>query len=292
MIDLPDIKGKYKYNTNISKYSYFKTGGVADILFIPADKNDLIHFIKNYDKDLKINVIGAGSNLLIKDSGVRGIVILTENLKDIKLLNNGNIYCNSGVLGSRLYNFAKNKGYSGYEFLGLIPGTIGGACKMNAGCYGMCIKDILLDIETIDLNGNIKTYSVEECNMEYRKNNLPNDLIFLGATFKKTSHLDKKTIESNFKELLMKKISSQPINEKTCGSTFKNLEDISAWKVVKELGFQGVDYNGVRMSEKNANFLINSNGNSTKIENLIRLIQEKARKERHIELELEIKIIE
>lgn len=278
-----------KKDENLAKYSNFKTGGNAEYLFIPNTQEELLNFLKT--NTTEITIIGAGSNILIRDGGIRGTVIITKNLNNITI-NDNTIISECGTTTSKLFNIAKNNNIAGFEFLACIPGTVGGACKMNAGCYNNEIKDILINIKTTDFKGNIKTFSVEECNMQYRKNNLPENLIFLEATFAIKDKKDKKYIENIFQQMLNKKISTQPINEKTCGSTFKNIDKIPAWKIIQNLGLQNIDYNGVKFSEKHANFLLNINNKFSKnIENLIDISIEKAKKELNINLDLEIKII-
>lgn len=291
MIKLPKIQGEYKFNENLAKYSWFKTGGNAEVVFIPKDQKDLINFLQNIDKNIKITIIGNGSNLLIRDGGIEGVVILLKKLTKVEIKNN-NLIAECGAGNIKVYNVAKNNNIANYEFLGTIPGTVGGACKMNAGCYNSDISKILKSIKTLDSNGNVKTFSLEECKMEYRKNNLSDDLIFLEAEFFIFEQNNKNEIAIKYNEMVEKRNNSQPIHEKTCGSTFKNLPNYPAWKIIQELGFQGIEYNGVKMSEKHANFLINvSSKTSDNIENLINIIKEKAKIEKNIDLDTEIKII-
>jgi UDP-N-acetylmuramate dehydrogenase len=280
-----------EFNKNIAGYSGFKTGGNAEILFTPKNQESLIDFLKNRDKNLEITVIGGGYNLLIRDGGINGVVILTKNFKNIFIKNN-TLVAESGVLTSKLFNFTKANNIGGFEFLGCIPGTVGGACKMNAGCYNCEIKDIIIEIKAVDFDGNIKIFSLKDCNMEYRKNNLPDNLIFLETKFVIGEKKDKNEIEKIFKEMMDKKIETQPLNEKTCGSVFKNLSDKPAWKIIKELGLQDVDINGTKFSEKHANFLVNNSSKySSNIENAIDIAQKRAKSELNIDLELEIKIV-
>ncbi len=289
--NLPILKeNSYLFDVELSNFSFFKSGGKADVMYFPDSIDELIYFLKNFEHKDKIFVIGAGSNLLIRDSGFRGVVIGLKNLNNITL-NNNKINCGCGTLNSKLFNFVKSNCIADYEFLALIPGTIGGACRMNAGCYGHCISDILEYIEAVDPYGNIKRFYKDEFKLDYRYNSLPENLIFVNACFGVTRYDTKQNILDSFNEKLKRKIDSQPINEKTCGSTFKNLPDYPAWKIIQELGFQGVEFNNVKMSEKHANFLINCGGTSTDIENLIKLIKDKAKTEKNIDLELELKIL-
>lgn len=280
--------GIFKKNENLAKYSGFKCGGNAETFFIPNNQECLIEFLKKNTE--KINIIGDGYNLLIRDGIIDGVTILTKNINQIDLLDN-KIIVGCGTSNLKLFNFTKKNSIGGFEFLGCIPGTVGGACKMNAGCYGSEVKDILLGIRTVNLNGEMRYFSKEECDFSYRNNNLPEDLIFLEAIFDSSNYKSVDNIDITFKQMLEKKLKTQPTGEKTCGSTFKNPSGISAWKVIKDLGLSGYNYNGARFSEKHANFLINNNSNPKNIEELIKMAQEKAMSKFGIELELEIKII-
>lgn len=290
-MQLPKVRGEYKFNENLAKYTWFKTGGNAEILFIPADKDDLVNFLKENNNKLPITVIGNGSNLLIRDGGIDGVVIFLNKLNNVEFVNH-KIFAESGSLTAKVYLIARDNEIGGFEFFGTIPGTVGGACKMNAGCYGKNTSMILENIEIVDYFGNIKKLTVEECGMSYRKNSLPENIIFLNAVFKCDEKRDKKEIEELYKSYILKRQETQPINEKTCGSTFKNIENYPAWKVIKDLGFQNIEYNGVKMSEKHANFLINvSSTKSQYIEELILEIQKRAKEKLNLDLECEIKII-
>lgn len=289
---LPKVRGEIIENSSLSKYSWFQVGGNADVIFKPADLEDLQIFLKNVDKNIPITVIGGGSNLLIRDGGVNGVVIvLKDSFKKIKFMNN-NLFAECGALNYKLYEFAKNECIDDYAFIGTIPGTIGGAIRGNAGCYGSEIKDILISLTTLDLQGNIKIFSKNECNFEYRKNNLPDDLIFINATFKASRDAPTEDIEKEYNEMLEKRNSSQPQGVKTCGSTFKNMPNMPAWKVVQQLGYQNKEINGAKMSEKHANFMVNT-GNATakSLEELGELIIADAKNKLNINLEWEIKII-
>jgi len=289
---LPRVKGEILENTSLARYSWFQVGGNAEVAFKPADLDDLQNFLKNIDKNIPITVIGGGSNMLIRDGGVDGVVIiLKDSFKNIELKNN-TIEVECGVLNSKLYDFAKKNQIGNYEFIGTIPGTIGGAIRGNAGCYGSETKDILISVTAIDLNGNIKVFSKEECNFEYRKNNLPSDLIFIKAILKADTKKSMADIENTYNEMIQKRNSSQPQGVKTCGSTFKNMPDMPAWKIVQQLGYQGKEINGAKMSEKHANFMVNTGTATAKnLEELGEMIRVDAKNKLNLDLEWEIKII-
>lgn len=288
MVDINKL-GIFKKNESLAKYSGFKSGGNAEILFIPNNQDCLIKFLENNDK--KINIIGNGYNLLIRDGTIDGVTILTKNINQIDFLDN-KIIVGCGTSNLKLFNFTKKNSIGGFEFLGCIPGTVGGACKMNAGCYGSEIKDILIGIKTVNFRGEIAYFNKEECNLSYRKNGLEDNFIFLEVIFDGSIYRSIENIDINFKKMLNEKLKTQPTGGKTCGSTFKNPVGVSAWKVITNLGLNDYDYNGVKFSGKHANFLINNENSSSKnIEELIKIAQEKAKSEFGIELELEIKII-
>lgn len=288
---LPKTKGKITFNKKLDKYSWFGVGGEGEVIFEPEDINDLQNFLQNIDKDIPITIIGGGSNLLIRDGGIDGIIIILKNMKKIELLNN-NIVAECGALNYKLYEFTKNKSIDGYEFLGTIPGTIGGAISGNAGCYGSEVKDVLISVEAMDLRGNIKTFTNKDCNFEYRKNNLPKDLIFIKATFDASKNKEPEEIEQEFLAMQEKRKNSQPYGVKTCGSTFKNPTEKPAWKIVQELGYQNKEINNAVMSLKHANFMVNmGNAKAKDLENLGNTIIKDAKEKLNINLEWEIKII-
>jgi len=292
MIKIPEVKGQILLNSSLAKYSWFQVGGNADIIFKPKDIDDLKSFLSQIDKKIPIIVIGGGSNLLIRDGGFKGVVIiLKDSLNDIKLTEN-KIEVSAGILNSKIYKFAKENNISGYEFLGTIPGTIGGAARGNAGCYGSEIKDFIISLEAIDFNGTIHNFTNEDCKFEYRKNNLPNDLIFTKIILKGDTKKSKEEIEKTYQEMLNKRLASQPSGVKTCGSTFKNPIEKPAWKIIQELGYQNKEINGAKMSEKHANFMVNTGTATAKdLENLGNLIIKEALEKQNIKLEWEIRII-
>ena len=280
------------YNVDLSKYTRFKTGGIAEVFFEPETQKELIDFLKNKQYKKPLNIIGACSNILIMDGLIRGTVINTKKLNKVKIENNF-LITECGALNSKVFSVARQNEIANFEFLGCIPGTIGGACKTNAGCYNFELKDILEKVKVVDFDGNIKYYTIEECKMEYRKNNLPSNLIYLELFFK-IEKTTRENIDNIFKEMFFKKKNSQPIYENTCGSTFKNIDkNTPAWKIIQELKLQNIDFNGVCYSDKHANFLINKNNKYSKnIKDLIDLTIYRAKKELNINLELEIQIME
>lgn len=292
MSNLPNVKGQILLNSSLAKYSWFQVGGNADIIFKPKDIDDLKSFLLQIDKKIPIIVIGGGSNLLIRDKGFKGAVIILKDIFNSINLKDNQLEIGSGTLNSKIYQFAKENEISGYEFLGTIPGTIGGAVRGNAGCYGYEIKDFLISIVAVDLNGKIHNFTNDDCKFEYRKNNLPSDLIFTKIILKIGAKKPKDEIEKIHLEFQEKRLASQPHGVRTCGSTFKNPQEKPAWKIIQELGYQNIEINGAKMSEKHANFMVNTGtATATDLENLGNLIIKEAKEKLNIKLEWEIKII-
>ena len=277
---------------NLSKFSWFNLGGPAEIFFKPANYNELASLLKIYQDNKKINIIGAGSNTLIRDGGIEGITIkLSTEFSFIKLLNDNIIEVGAATLDRKLSDFATKNSLSGFEFLSCIPGSIGGGIKMNSGCYGEEISKILVSLKAIDRKGKIKEIKRDEIKFSYRSCDLSDELIILSAKFKGDLK-DKSNIEKKQLELIKRKKETQPSQVKTCGSTFKNPKDRKAWKLIKESGCEKISVGKAKISEKHCNFFINEGGaTSNDIEQLIEKVKNQVLKKTGINLELEIKII-
>jgi UDP-N-acetylmuramate dehydrogenase len=282
-------------NVNLSNYSWFNLGGNADFFFKPNDKNQLIEFLSEAKKNnLKITILGAGSNTLFRDNGVKGAVIkLGSNFSYTKLISKNSIETGAATLDRKVANFAKDNKLANLEFLSCIPGSIGGAIIMNSGCYENEISKILISIEVIDIkNLVVREIKNKDIKFSYRGTNLSEDLIIISAKFKGLAG-DKYKIEKKQFDLIERKKLSQPSRIKTCGSTFKNInKDKKAWKLIKEAGCDNFKEGDAIISQKHCNFFINNgNAKSTDIENLINRVKEIVYKKTGVNLELEIKII-
>ncbi len=282
---------KILFNEILSKYSWFNLGGKADILFKPDNIEELTSFLKK-NKLKSINILGAGSNTLIRDGGVKNVTIkLSSKFSYLKLRNNNIIEAGAATLDKKLSNYATENSLSGMEFLSGIPGSIGGAIKMNSGCFGKEVSEILHSVKVIDLKGCIKELPAKDINFVYRGSDLPSDLIVLSAQFigKKLSISE---IKKKQEDILKKKKLAQPSQIKTCGSTFKNPSNQKAWELIKNSGCNNFKVGDAKISEKHSNFFIN-NGKATSndIEQLIYKVQKKVLEMTNIKLELEIKII-
>ena len=281
-------------NKKLSNYSWFNLGGPAEYLFKPKNKKQLIDFFKENKKNkLKITILGAGSNTLIRDNGIKGAVIkLGSTFSDIKLIGKNRIEAGAATLDRKVANFAKENEIGGLEFLSCIPGSIGGAIIMNSGCYGHEISNNLVSINAIDIKKceeiEIKRQDVK---FFYRGTDLPKDLIITSVKLEgKTS--SRSLIEKKQNEMIKKKKLSQPSQIKTCGSTFKNLRDKKAWELIKQTGSNKFKEGDAIISEKHNNFFVNNgNAKSADIEKLIERVQKSVNEKTGVNLELEIKII-
>ena len=286
------IKGKITFNENLSKFSWFNIGGPAKIVYRPANIKELSFFLKETKIKDGIKVLGLGSNTLIRDGGYNGIIIkLGKPFSHINMFSDNILVSGVSALDKQVSNFALDKSLSGFEFLLCIPGTIGGAIRMNSGCYGHDISKILLSVQAMDLNGNIKVIPSSKIKFHYRGSDLDNDLIFISATLK-GSIINRNEIEKKMKIFSDEKQKSQPLNIKTCGSTFKNSENKKAWELIKESGCNGMKVGDAQISEKHCNFFVNKgSANSKDLEKLISKVKKNVFNQTGINLELELQII-
>ena len=282
-------------NVNLASYSWFNLGGPAQYFYKAKDKNQLIEFLEEAKKEkLNITIIGAGSNILFRDKGVKGVVIkLGTDFSFVKLENKNIIHTGAATLDRKVSDFAKENNLSNLEFLSCIPGSIGGAIIMNSGCYEDDISKILLSIRVL----NKHSLKEEEINKEdikflYRDTNLNKNFIVLSAKLKGITS-EQKFIEKKQSLLVQKKKKSQPNQIKTCGSTFKNTsKGKKAWMLIKESGCHNFSEGNASISEKHCNFFVN-NGKATSkdIETLIEKVRNRVLEKTGENLELEIKII-
>ena len=284
------------FNEDLKKKNWFNIGGKVKVFFKANDLNDLVELLKILDHREKIHIIGAGSNMLITDEVYDGVIIkLGKNFNRLSVLNSNIIISGTAVLDKKLAEFAAENSLSGFEFLACIPGTIGGGLKMNAGCFGREIKDILVSIQAVDKTGNVLTIPSEEINFDYRNNDLSDDLIFLSASFKGEKQDTQKIIESMSK-LKIKKDNNQPTKIKTSGSTFKNPIKITtkkAWELIRESVPAGTKFGDACISEKHSNFFVNKdNASFDDMKKLINFVEKSVFKKTGINIEKEIKILE
>ena len=278
---------------DLSKYSWFNLGGPADIFFRPESKDQLKKFLNEIKvNNFNIHILGAGSNTLIRDSGVKGVVIkLGSKFSNIKLLTKDTIEVGAAILDRKVSDFAKNNDIGDMEFLSCIPGSIGGGIIMNSGCYGSDISKILVSIKVVDDKGNEKEIKNNEIAFHYRGTNLPKNYIILSAKLKGTVS-SKQLITKKQEELIFRKKESQPSQIKTGGSTFKNINGKKAWVLIKESGCDKFKVGDAKISEKHCNFFLNNGkAKAADVEKLIKKVRQEVKKKTGINLELEIKII-
>ena len=284
-----------KINVNLSNYSWFNLGGNAEYFYKAKDKNQLIEFLDEAKrKKLKTTILGAGSNILFRDKGVKGVVIkLGNDFSYSNLFEKNIVVAGAATLDRKVANFAKENSLENLEFLSCIPGSIGGAVIMNSGCYEHDISKVLLSVQAIDKN-NLSEIEIkkEDIKFSYRGTNLPEDLIIISAKFQ-GSIGKKEEIEKKQSDFIKKKKLSQPSQIKTCGSTFKNVsKKIKAWKLIKHSGCENYKEGDAIISEKHCNFFVNNgNAKASDIEKLIKKVKKKVHEKTGVNLELEIKII-
>lgn len=286
---LPHVAGRLVANASMARLSWFRTGGNADILFEPADEADLLKVLRRLPGNIPITVIGVGSNLLVRDGGIEGLVIrLGRGFSEI--CTRGNVVsAGAGAMDVHVAKAAADKGLAGLEFLVGVPGTIGGAVCMNAGAYGREVKDVLLHAHTVDRFGHVEELSPSDFNFSYRHAELTQDKIILKAAFS-ASHGNPEEIRVRMKEISSARADSQPLGTRTGGSTFKNPDGTNAWKLVDEAGCRGLRIGDAQVSEKHCNFLINHGGaTAAQIEELGETVRARVLEHSGVELEWEIK---
>ena len=291
-----EFKNNVKFDYDLKKKNWFNIGGNTKIYFKASNLKELINFLKRIENKEKIFILGGGSNTLITDKTYDGVVIkLTNNFNNISLLSDDIIIAGSAVSDKSLSEFAMNNDLGGFEFLSCIPGTVGGGIKMNAGCFGREFKDILISIQAINKMGQVITIPAKEINFKYRDSKLPDNLIFLSASFKgkkKNSNL----IEKEMTKIKKKKEKAQPTRIKTSGSTFKNPLDQSekkVWQLIKESVSLEKSFGDACISKKHCNFFINKgHAKFDDMKKLIEFVSENVFKKTGVKLETEIKILE
>lgn len=293
---LPEVRGKLSANVPLAPYTWFRVGGPADALFIPKDEADLALFLSSTPDDIPVQVLGVASNTLVRDGGVPGVVIRLGPAFAKISTDKITVRAGAAALDNKVARTAAKAGIAGLEFYAGIPGTIGGALRMNAGCYGGETKDVLVEAVAIDRRGRRQVMPLEELGYSYRHSAAPLDLIFVEAVFNGTQD-DPAAIEARIASITSRREESQPIREKTGGSTFKNPDPEQsggrgAWQVIDAAGGRGFTVGGAQMSEKHCNFMINKyNATAADIEALGDTIQQKVSKSQGVELEWEIKRI-
>lgn len=293
---LPEVRGRYTMDASLAQSTWFQVGGNADVLYKPADLDDLQHFLKYCPADVPVLIIGVASNLIIRDGGVDGVVIkLGREFAGVTADpdNPNQIIAGAAALDSNVALVAQKMGLAGLEFLSGIPGTVGAGVRMNAGCYGGEFCEILVEVTAIDRQGNLHRVTPAELGMHYRHIDAPKDWIFTQAIFRGVASTTE-DVAATMDAIKQKREASQPIREKTGGSTFANPErDIpgagSAWQAVDAAGCRGMTLGGAQISPLHCNFMINMGGaTAADLENLGETVRRKVKANSGIDLRWEI----
>ena len=294
-----DTRGSITKDKNLSQITWLRVGGPADLFFMPADTKDLIDFLKILPKEIDVFTIGVGSNILVRDGGIRGAVIrLGSGFKNISFRNN-RIIAGASALDAHVASKAADNGLD-LTFLRTIPGSIGGAIRMNAGCYGSYVADHFISAKVLNRSGELFNLSSKDLEFSYRQCNIPEEYIILEAVFEAKSG-EPSDLHAKMKNQLAKRDASQPSKERTAGSTFRNpsgfsstgetddIHDLKAWKLIDDAGMRGATCGGAKISEKHSNFLINT-GTATAydLENLGELVRKSVFKKSKVKLEWEL----
>jgi UDP-N-acetylmuramate dehydrogenase len=288
---LPKVRGTLTENAPLDRETWFRAGGPAEVLFRPADRDDLIKFLRDKPRDVAVTVIGLGSNLLVRDGGVAGVVIrLGKQLAEIDV-DGEEVSAGAGAGDVAVSSAARDAGLAGFEFLSGIPGTIGGALRMNAGAYGREMKDAFVECKALDPDGGLHKLRAEQMGFAYRHCAVPEDWIFTSAVMR-GSREERSVIEARMAEIRRQREESQPMRTRTGGSTFANPPGHKAWKLIDDAGCRGLRIGGAMVSEKHTNFLINTgDASGSDLEELGEEVRRRVANTSGITLEWEIRRI-
>lgn len=289
---LPTVRGKLLRDEPLGPYTWFRVGGNADVLFIPADPDDLADFLKALDPVVPVQVLGVGSNVIVRDGGVQGVVVRLAGRPFGSVTVEGEtVTAGAGALDAMVARAAAKAGVAGLEFYAGIPGTIGGALTMNAGCYGAETKDVLVSAWGLNRAGERVDYQLADFGYTYRHSEAPADIIWIEATYRGRPD-DPAAVQARMTAITERRETTQPIREKTGGSTFKNPEGHSSWKLVDEAGWRGRPFGGAKFSELHSNFMINfADATAADIEGLGEAVRADVKDKFGVDLQWEIRRI-
>ena len=304
---LPPVRGKLLSDASLAPYTWFRVGGPADHLFLPADEDDLADFLQALDPAIPVTVLGVGSNVIVRDGGIEGVVIRLMGKYWGEIAQTGDLQLTArpGALDLSVAKAAATHGITGLEFLSGIPGSLGGATRTNAGCYGRELRDVLVQLEGIRRDGSRIAYQgpgrdlgLPEAQFSYRHTKLPDDLIVTRLTLEGTDKGDPDTIRAEIEALQARRAETQPIKDKTSGSTFANPDppgtpdQRSAWKLIDAAGCRGLKVGGAQVSPKHCNFLINTgDATAADLEALGELVRARVCQTQGVELRWEVRRI-
>jgi UDP-N-acetylmuramate dehydrogenase len=287
----PQFRGLLLQDESMARHCSWRCGGRAELYYEPVDKQDLSDFLKTLDINKAITWLGLGSNLLVRDGGIKGVVIgVLNRLNEIRLLDNGQVYAECGVTCAKLARFCQKHSLADAEFFAGIPGTVGGALNMNAGAFGFETWQFVDRLEMMNRHGQIVQKSADQFEPRYRKVDRGADEWFVAGVFQFPQKKDESG--SKIKELLKKRNASQPIGQPSCGSVFKNPKGDYAARLIQASGLKGYAKGGACVSEKHANFIINTGtATAAELEGLILYVQSMVKEKFDVELHTEVKII-
>ena len=260
---LPGVRGRYAFDVDLSRTVWFRAGGRADVVFRPADIDDLAHFLATRPADVPVTVVGLGSNILVRDGGVEGVVVrLRQGFRDVRVRwqdERALVDVGAGALDTNVARHCRDQGVDGLAFLSGIPGTVGGALRMNAGAYGYEMADVVVEARALDGNGAMHVLAPDAMGLSYRHSSVPDGWIFVSAVL--AGRLgEPAAIARHMEEINAAREASQPIRARTGGSTFTNPDGHKAWELIDEAGGRGLARGGARISEQHCNFIVNAGG--------------------------------
>ena len=283
------VRGKIKPDAPLAPLVWFKSGGAAETLFEPADQSDLVDYLKSLAPDVPVMALGLGSNLIVRDGGVPGVVVrLGKALAKVEALDAVTLRCGGGASGILVSSTARDAGIAGVEFLRSIPGTVGGFVRMNGGAYGREVKDVLVECDVVLRSGEVVTMAAGELGYTYRHSELPGQAIVVSATFRGVPD-DPTAIQAEMDRIAQSREEAQPLRSRTGGSTFKNPPGHKAWALIDAAGCRGLMHGGAQVSGKHCNFLLNlGDATSSDIEELGEEVRRRVAAKTNIMLEWEI----
>jgi len=286
---MPEVRGRLTPDAPLSPLVWFKSGGNAEWMFEPKDEDDLIDFLREVDPEIPVMALGLGSNLIVRDGGVPGVVVrLGKAFSKIEQLDETTLSCGGGASGILVSSTARDKGIAGLEFLRGIPGTVGGFVRMNGGAYGREVRDILVSARVVLRSGEVVEWPLEKLGYTYRHSEVPAGAVVIGAVFRGTPG-DPEAIGAEMDAIARAREESQPLRSRTGGSTFKNPAGHKAWALIDAAGCRGLTMGGAQVSEKHCNFLLNlGSATSAEIEELGEEVRRRVEAKTHIRLEWEI----
>ena len=286
---MPTVRGRLTANAPLAPLVWFKSGGTAEWLFEPRDEQDLVDFLRELDPKVPVMALGLGSNLIVRDGGVRGVVVrLGKPFAKIEQLDKTSLRCGGGASGILVSSTARDAGIAGLEFLRGIPGTVGGFVRMNGGAYGREVSDILVSARLALRSGEVVDWPLDKLGYTYRHSQVPGGAVVVGATFRGTPG-DPAAIGAEMDAIARAREESQPLRSRTGGSTFKNPPGHKAWALIDAAGCRGLTIGDAQVSEKHCNFLLNlGSASSAEIEALGEEVRRRVEAKAHITLEWEI----